>query len=84
MTLQEALSKLRQSAFADEEIKRYAPCKEGFLLITKSNYDSEDLIDDDDLIIGDVIYILVRHNGAIELTTPPDVDFDEEDIKSIN
>ncbi len=84
MTLKEALSKLKQSAFSNEVIEQYAPCKEGFLFITKSNYDSEDLLDDDDLIIGDFIYILVRHDGKVELTIPPDVDFNEEDIEPID
>lgn len=86
MTLKEALDIFNRSPISKkEEIERYVPCSEGMVFITKSqeevfNFDD----DDDDFVIGDVIYLLIRPNGKIELTTPADVDYDSNDIKFLN
>ena len=82
MTLKEAMDIFNKSPLAGkEEIERYVPCKEGIVFITKPQEDNFD--DEDDLVVGDGIYLLVRPNGKVELTTPADVDYNSDDIKFI-
>ncbi len=81
MTLKEALAIFKESAFGNEELDSYVFCDEGVVLITKG--EDEAYEDDDDLIVGDVVYFLVSPNGRVKPVIPPDVDYDDNDIKKI-
>lgn len=78
MTLVKALDYFKKSAFSNEEIERYVPCKDGIILITKGEDEFED-----DYVVGDVVYFLVNPNGRVQPITPADCEFDASAIKNI-